>query len=246
MRTPYFDAHCDTISALFDEGGNLLENAYHLDLARLKACAPAAQFFAVWGGHFPEKAALLRAELLKYSELAVFCRSPKEVRKAAESGRVAALLSIEGAEQIDCSVEALRAAHEVDGVIMVNLCWNNDNALCGSALDGGGGLTEAGHAFLRAAQAMGVVIDMSHASERTFWDVMAVTERPIVASHSNAKTLCGHARNLTDGQFLALARAGGGAGLNLCPHFLGENPDVDTCVHTSSISCRSAGKCRFS
>lgn len=77
-------------------------------------------------------------------------------------------------EQLDCSTERLREAHERDGLIMVNLCWNSDNELCGSAMDGGGGLTDRGRAFVRAAQDMGVAIDLSHASERTFWDVLEV------------------------------------------------------------------------
>ncbi|HBD86573.1 MAG TPA: membrane dipeptidase, partial [Clostridiales bacterium] len=79
------------------------------------------------------------------------------------------------AEQLDCSVPKLRAAHDEDGVIMINLCWNHDNILCGSAMDGGGGLTEEGRGFVRAAQEIGVVIDLSHASEKTFWDVIGMT-----------------------------------------------------------------------
>lgn len=230
MSRPYFDAHCDTISALFDGGGNLRENSWHIDLKRLSGYAPAAQFFAVWGGHYPEKAALLRRSLAENCDLAIFCRSPADAREAARRGKIAVFLSVEGAEQLDCSIDRLRAAHENDGVLMVNLCWNNDNALCGSAMGGGGGLSESGRGFVRAAQEMGVVVDLSHASEQTFWDVVGITSRPLVASHSNSKRLCGHARNLTDGQFKALAASGGGAGLNLYPKFLGDDPDVETCA----------------
>lgn len=231
MGRPYFDAHCDTISALFDEGGNLLQNVWHLDLARLKTYAPAAQFFAVWGGHYPEKTALLKSELSKYSDLAVFCQTPGAGRAAAREGKIAAFLSIEGAEQIGCSIEALRAAHDGDGVLMVNLCWNSDNVLCGSAMDGGGGLTEAGRAFVRAAQEMGVAVDLSHASERTFWDVMEITARPVLASHSNSAALySAFPRNLTDAQFEALVACGGGAGLNLCPVFLAVDADIGSCT----------------
>ncbi|MEG1789206.1 MAG: membrane dipeptidase [Oscillospiraceae bacterium] len=230
MTIPYFDAHCDTVSALLNEGGKLYNNGFHLDLRRLGAYSPSAQIFAVWGGKYEEKAELLRSELIENADKAVLCRSATEARLAADCGKIAAFLSVEGAEQLDCSPERLRQVHERDGVIMVNLCWNSDNALCGAALDGGGGLTDAGRAFVSTAQEIGVVTDLSHASERTFWDVISQTNRPVVASHSNLKSLCPNPRNLTDAQFKALIACGGGAGLNLCPSFLGVLPDVNACV----------------
>lgn len=231
MSVPIFDAHCDTITKLLEEGGSLRENGFHLDLARLSAYAPAAQFFAVWGGRYEEKAALLKAELEKNTDLAVFCRTSAAAKAAAREGKIAAFLSVEGAEQLGCSAERLARAHAEDGVVMVNLCWNHDNALCGSAMDSGAGLTEDGRAFVRAAQAMGVAVDLSHASEKTFWDVAEIARKPVLASHSNAAALYARfPRNLTDDQFRALVRLGGGAGLNLCPAFLAEQADVDACV----------------
>ena len=229
MTIPYFDAHCDTVTSVLRYGGSLEKNEYQLDLTRLAVYAPAAQFFAVWGGQYEEKTALLRSELQK-SGRGVLCRSVAEAKTAAERGKIAAFLSLEGMEQLDCSTERLREAHERDGLIMVNLCWNSDNELCGSAMDGGGGLTDKGRAFVRAAQDMGVAIDLSHASERTFWDVLEVGTRPVLASHSNAAVLCSDfPRNLTDAQFEALVKRGGGAGLNLCPDFLGLTRDVEAC-----------------
>lgn len=228
---PYFDAHCDTISALHDEGGELYGNEYHIDLRRAGIYSPYAQLFAVWGGSYEEKTALLKSELSKNSDRAVLCRSVKDAKKAAGEGRAAILLSVEGAEQLDCSIKRLRRARDEDGLIMINLCWNSDNALCGAAMDSGGGLSDAGRDFVRAAQDMGVVIDLSHASERTFWDVLEISARPLVASHSNSAALCSDfPRNLTDAQFTALVRTGGGAGLNLCPDFLGLGRDVDACA----------------
>ena len=218
---PYFDAHCDTLTAVYEHGGGLFENAYQLDLGRLSAYSPCAQVFAVWNGDFEAKAALLRRECAARPGLVSFCRTPGEVRAANAEGRIAALLSVEGAEQLGCDLERLRLARERDGVIMLNLCWNRDNALCGAAMDSGAGLTERGRAFVRECQRLGVAADMSHASERTFWDVMEISEKPVIASHSNSAALCADfPRNLTDAQFTALARCGGGAGINLCPDFL--------------------------
>ena len=86
---PCFDAHCDTITAVLERGGSLLRNSCQLDLERLGAYRPAAQVFAVWGGRYEEKAALLRSELEK-SGLGRLCRNMAEVRRTAREGKVAA------------------------------------------------------------------------------------------------------------------------------------------------------------
>lgn len=231
MGIPYFDAHCDTLSVLHSRGAewSLGANAAEVDIDRLSAYSPAAQVFAIWGGHYEEKLALLRRSLARDGR-AVLCRTAEEVRKANAAGKVAALLSVEGAEILGCSIERLREACERDGLAMINLCWNSDNALCGAAMDSGSGLTDAGRAFVRAAQDVGVAVDLSHASERTFWDVLEIAEKPVIASHSNAAALSSEfPRNLTDEQFTALVKCGGGAGLNLCADFIGLGRDIGAC-----------------
>ena len=231
MGIPYFDAHCDTLSVLHSRGAewSLGANAAEVDIDRLSAYSPAAQVFAIWGGHYEEKLALLRRSLARDGR-AVLCRTAEEVRKANAAGKVAALLSVEGAEILGCSIERMREARERDGLAMINLCWNSDNALCGAAMDSGSGLTDAGRAFVRAAQDVGVAVDLSHASERTFWDVLEIAEKPVIASHSNAAALSSEfPRNLTDEQFTALVKCGGGAGLNLCADFIGLGRDIGAC-----------------
>ena len=231
MGIPYFDAHCDTLSVLHSRGAewSLGANAAQVDIDRLSAYSPAAQVFAIWGGHYEEKLALLRRGLARDGR-AVLCRTAEEVRKANAAGKVAALLSVEGAEILGCSIERMREARERDGLAMINLCWNSDNALCGAAMDSGSGLTDAGRAFVRAAQDVGVAVDLSHASERTFWDVLEIAEKPVIASHSNAAALSSEfPRNLTDEQFTALVKCGGGAGLNLCADFSGLGRDICAC-----------------
>ena len=233
MGIPYFDAHCDTLSVLHSRGAewSLGANAAEVDIDRLSAYSPAAQVFAIWGGHYEEKLALLRRSLARDGR-AVLCRTAEEVRKANAAGKVAALLSVEGAEILGCSIERLREARERDGLAMINLCWNSDNALCGSAFGAGTGLTEKGREFVRECQRIGVAVDMSHAGERTFWDTLEIAEKPIIASHSDSAALCStFPRNLTDAQFEALVRCGGGAGINLCPDFLSDGgADIDDAV----------------
>jgi len=232
MPIPYFDAHCDTPVELMLRGGSLLENSCHLDLSRLSAYAPAAQVFAVCTEWKPElrenPEAVLDAFLEKLNDEAdkiALCRNADEIAAAAAAGKVAALLSYEGASQLGCSVETLRRLY-AKGLRIIHLTWNFDNALCGCC-KGDRGLTEQGKAFVTAAQELGVAIDLSHLSEAGFWGVMEIAKKPPLAGHSNSRALCDHPRNLTDAQFTALAQCGGVAGLNLCPGFLGRGRDVE-------------------
>lgn len=223
MQIPYFDAHCDTLTAVFEHGGGLFENPYQVDFERLCKFTPAAQVFAVWNGNYEDKVRLLRLSCVRWRGMAELCSTPEQVISANAAGKIAALLSVEGAENLDCDIEKLRLARERDGIVMLNLCWNHDNALCGSAMDSGSGLTPLGREFVRECQRLGVAVDLSHASERTFWDTIEIASKPVIASHSDSAALCSaFPRNLTDSQFRTLAACGGGAGINLCPDFLRE------------------------
>ena len=223
MQIPYFDAHCDTLTAVFEHGGGLFENPYQVDFERLCKFTPAAQVFAVWNGNYEDKVRLLRLSCVRWRGMAELCSTPEQVISANAAGKIAALLSVEGAENLDCDIEKLRLARERDGIVMLNLCWNHDNALCGSAMDSGSGLTPLGREFVRECQRLGVAVDLSHASERAFWDTIEIASKPVIASHSDSAALCSaFPRNLTDSQFRTLAACGGGAGINLCPDFLRE------------------------
>jgi len=233
---PYFDAHCDTVLPVYQQGKRLSENDLHLDLKRLSAYAPCAQVFAVCVDCGPamtaETEAVIRnflREAEKNRESLRLCRSAAELSQAAAEGKIAALLSVEGADRLDCSEEKLREFHAL-GVRIVHMTWNDDNLLCGTALGSGSGLTAQGREFVREAQRLGVVLDMSHISVRGFWDVMECAEKPVLAGHSNALALCNVPRNLADDQFTALMRSGGVAGLNFCPDFLGRGRDVAAIV----------------
>ena len=114
---------------------------------------------------------------------------------------------------------------------MSTLGWNEQNVLTGSHVTGGG-LTELGVEYVKEAQRVGIIVDVSHISDEGFWDIMKVTEKPIVASHSNSRVVCDNSRNLTDDMFRAICETGGVAGFNQCAPFVGANPDLDTvCDH---------------
>ena len=235
MPIPLFDSHSDTVHVARAHGRRLRENDMHLDFLRSNTFAPRGQVFSIWGEPrrdppmFDAVIAYWETELAESADLVAHCRSAADIRAAQAAGKCAALLSIEGAEQIECSVEKLRTAYD-RGVRIVHLCWNYDNALCGSATEGQGGLTDLGRAFVGEMDSLGMVVDLSHASERTFWEVLELTDRPVLAGHSDAAGVQPHARNLTDEQFKALVARGGVAGLNLSPRFLGGNKDIGAVV----------------
>lgn len=248
MDIPVFDAHCDTIEKVFLHGGGLLKNNFHLDLTRGRAYSPYAQVFAVFTRPGADWDALdysrdwpagelraagealldcLLAEFRKNHETLTHCKSSKDIRLAAAEGKVAGLIAIEGAELIGTGLHELHLAYE-KGVRLINLCWNFDNAVCGSAMGPTqSGLTELGSLYVRKMQELGIAVDLSHASEQTFWDTAERAARPILAGHSNAKGVYSHPRNLTDSQFQAIAALGGVAGLNLYPEFLHESGEAD-------------------
>ena len=236
-----FDGHCDTILRCYLEGGGLRRQAGHLDLERRRGKGRWAQFFATFGSPedmpgrslwevFLEEYALFRSEVDANADLVVFCRTGAEAQAAFAAGKTAAFLSAEGAELLDCDPDKLRLAHRM-GVRAVNITWNHPNALSGTnAEEQDRGLSEQGRAFVKTMGELGMLVDVSHLSDPGFWDVMEVTDRPVVATHSNARAIFPHPRNLTDAQFTAIINTNGVAGLNMYAGFLGEDPDFDTVV----------------
>lgn len=214
------------------EGGSLRKNGFHTDLERLHKFTPCAQVFAVCAETLDrpvEKAdAMLRRlsqEIEENSDIVMLCLNFHDIKKAAESGKVAVFISIEGCEQIS----SLESAYQ-NGVRILHPTWNFDNELCGAAVGSGRGLTEKGRAFVKKAQHMGFALDMSHISERGFWDTLEACEKPVIAGHSNARAICNVPRNLTDEQFNALVTVGGGTGINLYPEFLGLGKDINAVI----------------
>ncbi len=172
---PYFDAHCDTLTK-FNSLRQSSRN--HIDLLRLHHYAPAAQVMAIWAPPgfdgptaFRRIMLTVERELKENRDLAALCTSVAEVDAAAKDDMVAVFLSVEGANLLRCSVAGLLDGYR-RGVRMVTLCWNKDNRLCGSAMDTGAGLTADGVRFVNTCWEKGVAVDLSHASEKTFWDVL--------------------------------------------------------------------------
>lgn len=229
MNIPLFDCHCDTGARAREHGEKLRRNRMQLDLERLSHYSPAGQVFAVCAADDAEPVkfadvsiAFFLEQIKENSDIVKLCLNFRDILSAEKEGKIAALLSIEGAEQISDIDEAYG-----QGVRIVHMTWNHDNALCGAAMDSGAGLTHEGKSFVLRAQQLGIMLDMSHVSERGFWDTLSISTRPVIAGHSNARAVCNVTRNLTDAQFTALVKQGGGAGINLYPEFLGLGRDID-------------------
>ena len=244
MKFPVFDLHCDTALALLGEDlkqtASLKHNDCHIDLDRASTLGGYAQCFAcftttVGGGPKPvevferEIDTILREMERNYQQISL-AYTPEEISQNLEKGIMSGILTIEGPAGFGFDPELLEDLHRL-GFRITTLGWNEKNPLTGSHKTGGG-LTDLGKAYVKEAQRLGMVVDVSHISDEGFWDIMEITQAPVIASHSNSRSVCNVSRNLTDDMFLAICKTGGVTGINLCPDFLGVNPNLDTvCNH---------------
>lgn len=244
MKFPVFDLHCDTALALLGEDlkqtASLKHNDCHIDLDRASTLGGYAQCFAcftttVGGGPKPvevferEIDTILREMERNYQQISL-TYTPEEISQNLEKGIMSGILTIEGPAGFGFDPELLEDLHRL-GFRITTLGWNEKNPLTGSHKTGGG-LTDLGKAYVKEAQRLGMVVDVSHISDEGFWDIMEITQAPVIASHSNSRSVCNVSRNLTDEMFLTICKTGGVTGINLCPDFLGINPNLDTvCDH---------------
>jgi membrane dipeptidase len=161
-------------------------------------------------------------------------------------GSLAAVLHFEGAEAIGEGLDELGTLYEA-GLRSVGLTWSRPNAFGHGTTfdfpgspDQGPGLSDAGRALVRACNELGVVVDLSHLNERGFWDVAELSEAPLVASHSNAHSLCPSPRNLTDEQLRAVGQSGGVVGINFCVAFVREDGADEADTPLSAIAAHAA------
>ena len=253
------DMHCDTIAEIYakrqaGEECGILKNNLHIDLEKMERGDYAVQNFAVFAhmenlkGKMPLPEYALRlidtffTELRRYPDRIGIVRSFRDIEKNMAEGRMSALLTMEEGAICQGKLEYLRIFYEL-GVRMFTFTWNFPNELAypnryeylGPGQDSfvpetEKGLTEKGFEFLEEMERLGMIVDVSHLSDAGFWDVIRYTKKPFVASHSNARAVFSHPRNLTDEQFTAIIDHNGVVGLNLYANFLGERADLDTAI----------------
>lgn len=246
MNYPVFDLHCDTASALAGRGGrnsSLRKNTLHIDLERARKLDGYCQCFACftapemekWGYGAPtdvfcRELEVIQQEISENSDWIKTAYSPEDVEANLASGIMSAILTMEGTAGFDYDPEKLEALYKI-GFRITSLGWNEKNPLTGSHVTGGG-LTDMGKAYVAEAQRLGMLVDVSHISDEGFWDIMDMTQAPIVATHSNSRSVCPVSRNLTDDMFRQICATGGVAGFNQCDMFVGTKPNLQTaCEH---------------
>lgn len=243
MNFPVFDLHCDTalkLLGLEGEPSKLLKNQAHIDLERAGTlpgyCQCFGCFTTAWenlpkgktvADIFEGEMDAILGQIDRNSARIRQAFCAEDVRKNQEEGLMSGILTMEGTAGIGYDPALLEDLFAL-GFRIASLGWNEKNPLTGSQQTGGG-LTDRGREFVREAQRLGIAIDVSHISDEGFWDIMEITQAPIVATHSNSRAIQNHPRNLTDDMFLAICQSGGVAGFNQCAPFVGEAPDLDTC-----------------
>lgn len=148
----------------------------------------------------------------------------KHIRNAMNENKFFIILGVEGLSGIGSDMNQLAILHRL-GIRHASLTWNEANALAtgvGSD-DIGRGVTEVGERVIKYMEELGMIVDVSHLNEKSFWDVVEISKKPIIASHSNSKALCGHRRNITDEQAKAIGQTGGVIGVNVCGAFVSDN-----------------------
>ena len=232
----YFDLHCDTISECHDRGLPLRESPLQVTLAQAATFRPRAQVFAAWindslrgdaaWARFLALSDTLHNLLSGERAQTALCTTPAGLAGDRRSGRFSALFSIEGSAAFGGRLSNVHTARRL-GVRMVGLTWNGScEAADGCMVPGAGGLRQFGRALVRELERLRMVVDVSHLSDAGFADVARMARRPFVASHSNARAICPHPRNLTDAQFRAITERGGLVGLNFHRAFLHEGKEA--------------------
>lgn len=231
------DCHCDTLTELYNKNASLYENEQHFDIKRQIALGGGLQFCAIY----------VPTEVFRYQgglryTLCLLDKYNQEIKKLHENGidvlqvrtaedagnvlkhKAATLLAIEEGGAIDGSLEALRCLYEL-GVRAMTLTWSNRNDIADGINEEatGSGLTLFGKQVVAEMNRLGMLVDVSHISTAGFWSVIETSTKPIIATHSNAKSLCSHQRNLNDEQIKALAQNGGLAGITFAGQFLEED-----------------------
>lgn len=247
MNFPVFDFHCDTALVLLgddrNQAGSLRKNSGHIDLERAGKLGGYAQCFACFTTDLPEilkgispivlferELATIQREMDKNSDMISIVYSTEEIEENRAAGKMSAILTLEGTAGIDYNPALLEDLWAI-GFRVSSLGWNEKNPLTGSNVTGGG-LTDLGREYVKEAQRLGMRVDVSHISDEGFWDIMKITNAPILATHSNSRAIFDHSRNITDDMFRAIRETGGVAGYNTCREFTGEPSDLDTiCDH---------------
>jgi len=231
------DLHCDTILKCMEDGEKfgIAENEFSIDLKKLKQANSLAQFFALFVdlkefedpfNYCMKMANKFFRELEKNKDQIKIAKNYNDIINNNKQGKLSAFLAIEEGGVLKGDINNLRSFHEL-GVRLITLTWNYPNEIgfpnC-EAQYSVQGLTEFGKEVVEEMNSLGMIIDVSHLSDSGFYDVAMLSSKPFVASHSNARSITSHFRNLNDEMIKVLANKGGVMGINFEKSFLGKEP----------------------
>ncbi|MGA8298512.1 MAG: dipeptidase [Terriglobales bacterium] len=237
------DTHADTpqrfLDEKFDVGSTDPNDHGHISLDKAKAGNLGAEFFSIWvepetnQGHFARHTLDLidsvYEQAARHPDRTMMAFSVADIERAHRERKLAALMGIEGGHSIENDIHLLRDYYRL-GVRYMTLSWSNTNEFADSSgdinkpgVEHHNGLTEGGKQIVLEMNRLGMLVDISHVSDKTFWDTIAVTKAPVIASHSSARALTNHARNMTDDMLRAVAKNGGVVDVNFYSAFVDEN-----------------------
>ena len=229
------DLHCDTIMKLIDypSNGDLYRNTWKIDIEKLQKAHSKVQDFALFinlgdtndpYGRYEAMRNLCTSQIHHYGEHIQNVLSYQDVESVYETGKIGALMSIEEGGVLGGDLDKLKQAYQ-DGVRLITLTWNYPNGLgephCGEQHKK---LTPKGVEFVEAMQDLGIIVDCSHLNDAGTEQLGDILDVPFVASHSNAREVTAHTRNLPDNLIKLIANKGGVIGLNFAQAFLGTSP----------------------
>lgn len=229
MKKFLIDGHCDTITKLMNEGKELMKNDCHIDIEKLRKYDLSVQFFAIWLNQKYYNDALNKTleyidfynnQLEKYSDFINKAETVKDIENNIKYNKISGVLSIEGGEVLEGNLSTLKLLYNL-GVRAMTLTWNYDNQIAGGA-SGNSGITSFGYDVINEMYKLGIIIDVSHLSERSFWEFNDIAKGSYMVSHSNVKSLCSNRRNLSDEQIKAVADKNGIIGINMYSGFLSD------------------------
>lgn len=248
------DLHCDTILRCVDSEGKvkLGKNDLCIDVQKLRKGGSLAQFFAMYVDLDNNSEPMDRCldmidcfynEIEENSEFITFAGSASDMERNSSKGKISAFLAVEEGGVVEGKLQNLRNLYRL-GVRLMTLAWNYPNCICypnAEWVHKDKGLTPFGEEVVAEMDRLGMIIDVSHLSDKGFYDVARLSRNPFVASHSNARAIENHSRNLTDEMLAVLAEKGGVTGLNLEPIFLGDGGTLEAMTRHISHMRKVAG-----
>jgi membrane dipeptidase len=227
------DTHDDTTQRFFTKDFDIGKQNPdgHVDIPRMREGGMNAIFFSIWidgritGAPAVQKALdqidAVRENVRKYSKEMVLARTAEDVRRAHAQGKIAALMGVEGGHMIGNDIRVLRIFADL-GVRYMTLThfYNDEWADSSTDKPAHNGLTDFGKEVVREMNRQGILVDISHVSDKTFYDALAISKAPLIASHSSCRALCNHARDMTDDMIKALAAKGGVIQINYEKSFI--------------------------